>query len=76
MTFSPFRPRPSQAVETFNSGVAARFPHDVLDLLLALGAQILAEASPVEDRESAPQMAANPIFGRLNLAPAHYARIH
>jgi hypothetical protein len=56
--------------------IAAPLPHDALDLLLALSAQILAEASPVEDRESAPQVAANPIFCRLNLTPAHHARIH
>ena len=42
--------------------VTAGFPDRALDLLLALGSQILAEASPVENREPAPEVASNPIL--------------
>jgi hypothetical protein len=76
MAFSPFRPQPSQAVETFDSAVAACSPDGVLDLLLAFDAQVLAEASPVEDCEAAPEMSLEPILSRLNLTSAHHARIH
>jgi hypothetical protein len=66
----------SKRLKPFLLVVAARFPHGVLDLLLAFGAQVLSEAFPVEHRETAPKMAFQPVLGRLNLSSAHYARIH
>ena len=36
--------------------VATRFPDDVLDLVFAVGAQIFAEASPMETRATAPEV--------------------
>lgn len=47
-----------------------------LDLLLTLGSQILAEASPVENRESTPEVASNPILSPLNLSLTDHARFH
>jgi len=46
--------------------VAIRFPHHILDLLFAVGAQIFPEAAPVKTCETAPQVTPYPIFCGLN----------
>jgi hypothetical protein len=46
--------------------LAARFPHDVLDLVFAVGAQVFSKALPVKTCETAPEMASQPVFGWLN----------
>jgi len=56
--------------------VAARFPDRALDLLLTLGPEILAEAAPVENRESTPEVAFDPVLGLLNVSLAHHASVH
>ena len=56
--------------------VAAGFPDRVLDLLLALGSQILAKAAPMENREPAPEVASDPVLGLLNVSPAHHTCVH
>jgi hypothetical protein len=55
---------------------AAGFSHGTLDLLLALGPQIFAEAAPVENREPAPEVTFDPVLSLLNVAFAHHARVH
>ena len=56
--------------------VRARFPDGALDLLLTLCPQVFAEAAPVKDRESAPEVASNPILGVLNVLFAHHTISH
>src|ERR1700722_15700682 len=56
--------------------VATGFPDRVLDLLLALGSQIFAKATPMENREPSPEVAFDPVLGLLNLSPAHHTCIH
>jgi hypothetical protein len=76
MRVSPSARIYSRALNDFDSAVAARFPDGVLDLLLTLRAQILFEAFPVKNRETAPEMALDPVFDPFDLASAHHARIH
>ena len=52
--------------------IAAGFPDRVLDLLLALGSQILAKTAPMENREPAPEVALDPVLGLLNVSPARH----
>src|SRR6266404_5204236 len=56
--------------------VAAGFPDRVLDLLLALGSQILAKTSPMENREPTPEVAFDPVLSLLNVSPAHHTCVH
>src|ERR1700722_752186 len=56
--------------------VRARFPDCALDLLLTLCPQVFAEAAPVKDGESAPEVASNPILGVLNISLAHHTISH
>ena|SRR5271165_1171384 len=71
-----FRPLQMRAFDPLRSTATAGFPYRALDLLLAPGTQVVAEASPMKDCEAAPKVAADPILGRLNLASAHYAQVH
>ena len=52
---------------TFGGRVATRSPHDALDLLFAVGAQIISIAVPVKTRETSPEVASQPSFRLVEL---------
>jgi hypothetical protein len=56
--------------------VAARYPDDVLDLLFTVAAKVISEASPVKSCETAPEVASDPIFARLNFSTADIAGVN
>jgi hypothetical protein len=55
--------------------IAAGFPNRALDLLLALSPEVFAQAAPVENRESTPEVALDPVLGLLNVSFAT-SRMH
>jgi hypothetical protein len=63
-------------MKLLNEVIGARFPHDVLDLVLAVGAQVFSKAVPVKTREASPEMTTHPIFCGLNFLSADYAGVH
>jgi hypothetical protein len=75
MIFAPFC-HLLWTADLLSLAVRTRFPDGALDLLLTFRSQVFAEAAPVKDRESAPEVASNPILGVLNISLAHHTISH